>query len=472
MDRITTFLWVIVVWRNAPPTFGHVTSETLGLFTDRYEIQMLEGYLARDHTPEATFSLFFRTLPPDRGYVVAAGLEQVVKYLETLSFGDRALTYLAEIDVSDELLDYLADFSFSGEVRAVPEGTVVFPNEPLLEVTAPLPEAQLLETLVINQIAFQSLIATKAARMRDVVDRGGDDQSLVDFGSRRAHGTDAGVKAARAASLGGFHGTSNLAAGEAFDVPVFGTMAHSWIQSFPTERDAFEAFVEVFGDDAVLLIDTYDTVSGAETAMDVAREAGVDIAGVRLDSGDLAALSQEIAPLVGDADVFISSGMDEYAIAEFFDDGGIGDGFGPGTALVTSSDAPKLEGVYKLVALEDESGDRRPSMKLSTEKVTYPGPKSVRRVGSDGEFDHDVLAARGEEGPGEELLVTVFEDGERVYSLPDLDAIRERRAEQVASLPHSVRALRDPAEYHVEISDGLAETTESLRSDLEAQYLD
>ena len=454
------------------PTFGHVTPETLGLFTDLYEIRMMEGYLATDHTPEATFSLFFRRLPPDRGYVVAAGLEQVVSSLDEMTFGERALSFLAELDVSDELLDYLADFSFSGEVRAVPEGTVVFPNEPLLEVTAPLPEAQLLETLVINQIAFQSLIATKAARMRDVVDRDGDDQSLVDFGSRRAHGTDAGVKAARAAYLGGFDGTSNLAAGEAFDLPVFGTMAHSWIQSFPTERDAFEAFVEVFRDDAVLLIDTYDTVNGAETAMDVAREAGVDIAGVRLDSGNLAALSREVAPIVGEADVFISSGMDEYAIAEFFEDGGIGDGFGPGTALVTSTDAPKLEGVYKLVAVGDETGDRRPSMKLSEGKVTYPGPKSVRRVVSDGDFDRDVLAARGEEGPGGELLITVFEDGERVYSLPDHETIRQRRAKQVASLPRSVRALQDPAEYPVEISDELQETTESVRANLAERYLD
>ncbi|MGM0397565.1 MAG: nicotinate phosphoribosyltransferase [Halobacteriota archaeon] len=456
---------------TTPPTFGHLTDETLGLFTDRYEIRMMEGYLATEHTPEATFSLFFRSLPPDRGYVVAAGLEQVVAYLETLSFEERALSYLADLDVSDDLLAFLDEFSFSGEVRAVPEGTVVFPNEPLLEVTAPIEEAQLFETVVINQIAYQSLIATKAARMRDVVDREGDDQSLVDFGSRRAHGTDAGMKAGRAAYLGGFDGTSNLAAGEAFDVPVYGTMAHSWVQSFPTERDSFEAFVEVVGDDAVLLVDTYDTVNGAKTAVAVADEAGVDLDGVRLDSGDLAHLSKAVDPIVGDdTDVFISSGMDEYAIAEFFEAGGVGDGFGPGTALVTSTDAPKLEGVYKLVAVE-EDGEVVPSMKLSTGKVSYPGQKSVRRVGSADGFERDVIAARGEPGPGEEQLVTVFEDGERVYSLPDLDEIRARRAEQVAALPLGVRALRDPAEYPVAVSDGLAETTESLRADLEERYL-
>lgn len=453
------------------PTFGHLTGENLGLYTDLYEIRMMEGYLAADHTPEATFSLFFRDPPPNRGYVVAAGLEQVVTYLETLSFDERALSFLATLDVGEALLSFLAEFSFSGEVRAVPEGTVVFPNEPLLEVTAPIEEAQLFETLVINQIAYQSLVATKAARMRDVVDRDGDGQSLVDFGSRRAHGTDAGMKAGRAAYVGGFDGTSNLAAGEAFDVPVYGTMAHSWVQSFPTERDSFEAFVEVFGEESVLLVDTYDTIDGAKTAVAVAEEAAVDLDGVRLDSGDLAALSKDVAPIVGDTDVFISSGMDEYAIAEFFEDGGIGDGFGPGTGLVTSADAPNLEGVYKLVAVEDEDGEFAPSMKLSTGKVSYPGQKSVRRIESDGDFERDVLAARGEPGPGEELLVTVFEDGERVYSLPDLETISERRAEQVAALPLGVRAVRDPAAYPVDVSDDLAETTQSLRADLEEHYL-
>ncbi|MFB6133321.1 MAG: nicotinate phosphoribosyltransferase [Halanaeroarchaeum sp.] len=453
-------------------SFGHVSAETLGLFTDLYEIRMLEGYLAAEHTPEAAFSLFVRDLPPDRGYVVAAGLEQAIEYVRDLAFDERALTYLAELDVNDELLEFLADFSFSGEMRAVPEGTVAFPNEPFLEVTAPIQEAQLFETLLINQVAFQSLIATKAARMRDVIDRRGDGQTLVDFGSRRAHGTDAGVKAARASYVGGFDGTSNVAAGETFDVPVSGTMAHSWVQSFPTERESFEAFVEVFGDDSVLLVDTYDTVNGAETAVAVAEEAGVDLAGVRLDSGDLAALSKDVAPIVGDADLFISSGMDEYAIDEFFDDGGIGAGFGPGTALVTSTDAPKLEGVYKLVAVENEAGDLVPSMKLSAGKATYPGRKSVRRVERDGGFERDVLATRQETSADEDLLVPVFEAGELVYDPPSLDEIRERRADQIARLPEDVRAIRNPGTYPVDVSEDLDATTEAVRADLAERYLD
>ncbi|MFB6134872.1 MAG: nicotinate phosphoribosyltransferase, partial [Halanaeroarchaeum sp.] len=400
-----------------------------------------------------------------------AGLEQALASVGNLAFDDRALDVLEDLDVSETALAFLEDFDFSGEVRAVPEGTVVFPNEPILEVTAPIAEAQLFETVFINQIAFQSLIATKAARMRDVVERMGNGQTLVDFGSRRAHGTDAGIKAARAALIGGFDGTSNVAAGEAFDVPLYGTMAHSWIQSFPTERDAFEAFVDVFGEDAVLLVDTYDTIGGVETATAVAEEAGVDVAGVRLDSGDLASLSKAVAPMVGAMDVFVSSGVDEYMLESFFRNDGVADGFGPGTALVTSADAPKLEAVYKLVAVEGPDGDLEPTMKLSTGKTTHPGQKSVRRLVSDaGTFEGDVLGVRGEDGPGVPLLETVLEHGELVVDHPSLLTSRERRAEQIDSLPKPVRRIRGPAEYPVEVSEALSETTDSLGDALAGRY--
>ncbi|MCT9098248.1 nicotinate phosphoribosyltransferase [Haloarchaeobius sp. HME9146] len=450
------------------PTFGYLTPENLALFTDRYELTMLQGYHAQGHNPQATFSLFFRDLPDQRGYAIAAGLEQVLHYVETLEFGERALSYLEAEGFSEPFLDELADFSFSGEIWAVPEGTPVFPDEPILEVTAPIFEAQLLETAVINQVNFQTLVATKARRMRDAVERLGDGQSLVDFGSRRAHGTDAGLKAARAAYIGGFTGTSNDAAAEAFDIPAFGTMAHSWIQSFPTEREAFAAFVEEYGEDSTLLVDTYDTIAGAELAVSVADELGVPLGGVRLDSGDLAALSKEVADIVGDADIFVSSGLDEFEIAEFLARGGVADGFGPGTRLVTSADQSSLDAVYKLVAVEHD-GEMQPSMKLSSGKVTYPGPKSVRRLVTDGKPVEDVLGIRGEEGPGTELLQPVVENGTLVGERPSLDVCRDRAIDQLRRFDERYRSLERPERYQVTISDGLSSLTDELQQALEAQ---
>ncbi|WP_225336582.1 nicotinate phosphoribosyltransferase [Halomicrobium urmianum] len=448
------------------PRFGYLSPATLGLFTDRYELTMMRGYREANHAPEATFSLFFRKLPPNRGYVIAAGLEQAVAYLGDVTFDERALAHLRERGFPEPFLEYLADFEFTGDVRAVPEGTAVFPNEPLVEVTAPIDQAQLFETLLINQIGFQSLVATKAARMRDVVRRAGDDQALVDFGTRRAHGTDAGIKAARAAYVGGADGTSNEVAGELFGLPVVGTMAHSWVQSFPSERAAFEAFVDVYGEDAVLLIDTYDTVAGAQTAVDVAREAGVDVRGVRLDSGDLVALSRAVRERLPEGmEIVVSSGVDEYFLRDFFADGGVADGFGPGTALTTSRDAPTLNPVYKLVAVESD-GEMGPTTKLSAGKATYPGAKSVRRFVADGTVQRDVLARADEDVGGRELLVDVARDGDVVYECPTLDESRERTLETLEKLPAPVRAIEDPAEYPVEVSDGLAETTERLQSEL------
>ncbi|WP_254766681.1 nicotinate phosphoribosyltransferase [Salinilacihabitans rarus] len=448
------------------PTFGFLTPENGPLFTDLYELRMMQAYHNRGHDPTATFSLFFRELPPNRGYTVAAGLEQALHYVENLSFGERAIDFLNELGFDDAFLSRLSDLEFTGEVRALPEGTPAFPNEPLLEVTAPILQAQLLETAVINQIGYQTLIATKASRMRDVIDREGDDQQLVDFGSRRAHGTDAGVKAARAAYVGGFDGTSNAAAAELFGIPAFGTMAHSWVQSFDTEREAFETFVAEYGAASVLLIDTYDTVAGAELAAAVADEADVDLRGVRLDSGDLPALSRAVADVAPDLDQFISSGVDEYAIREFFERDGVAAGFGPGTALVTSTDAPKVEAVYKLVAVERD-GEMRPTMKLSTGKVTYPGAKSVRRTEEEGVYAGDVVGLRDEDLPGEEQLVTVLDGGGRVAPLPDLDAIRETAAERRRKLPAATRRIEDPEPYEVRIGDGLRAETESLRASLE-----
>lgn len=444
------------------PRFGYVTPENLSLFTDLYELTMLQGYWETGHTPDAVFDLFFRSLPPDRGYLVAAGLEQVLHYLERLEFTDRCIIYLEEQGFEPGFLDWLADFSFTGDVRAVEEGAPVFPDEPVLEVEAPIMQVQLLETMVINQVTFQTLVATKAARMRDVVEANGD-AALVDFGSRRAHGTDAGMKAARASYLAGFAGTSNVAAGEAFSIPVFGTMAHSWVQSFGTEREAFEAYVDVYGEESILLIDTYDTLQGARTAKQVAQEKG-PVRGVRIDSGDLPALAQQVKEETG-MDVFVSSGLDEYALQRFYRDGGEAAGFGVGTNLVTSADAPTLEGVYKLVAVE-RGGTMQPSMKLSRGKVTYPGRKQVYRRTEGGTYTEDTLARSGEDAAGDLLLHPVIQDGDRVTDLPDLDTLRERAIAEHRKIPKDVRRIEDPATYPVRVSDGLEETTEKLRARL------
>lgn len=443
----------------AEPRFGYVTPENLALFTDRYELTMLQGYWAEDHNPDAVFDLFFRSLPPGRGYLVAAGLEQVMHYLDRLEFTDRCLAVLQEEGFADGFLDWLDSFAFTGAVRAVPEGTPVFPDEPVIEVEAPIMQAQLLETMVINQVTFQTSVATKAARMRDVVEQRGGDAPLVDFGSRRAHGTDAGMKAARASFLAGFAGTSNVAAGDAFDIPTFGTMAHSWVQSFATEQEAFEAYVDAYGEDSILLIDTYDTLQGARIAKQVAGERG-PIRGVRIDSGDLPALAQRVVEETG-LDVFVSSGLDEYAIDRFYEEGGATAGFGVGTSLVTVDDAPALEGVYKLVGVAREER-MQPSMKLSTGKATYPGRKQVFRREEGRTYTGDVLALKGEDVEGEPLLAPVVRDGERVASVPDLAAARQRALEERRMLPGDVRAIEEPAPYEVTVSNGLERVAEDL----------
>lgn len=423
------------------------------LFTDLYELTMMQGYFKKKHSPEAVFDLFFRDLPENRGYMVSAGLEQVVDYVENLSFSEQDLDFLREQGFEEEFLDYLSDFEFTGSIRAVPEGTPVFPNEPLIEVKAPIIQAQLLETFLINQISFQSLIATKASRIRDVVRRRGSGQSLIDFGSRRAHGIDAGLKAGRASYIGGFNGTSNVKVGKKFGIPVYGTMAHSWVQSFDSEREAFRSYLDVYGESSILLVDTYDSLKGAEIARDLCDERGIDIKGVRIDSGDTAKLSKAVDERFG-FNVFVSSGFDEYKVSSFLSDGGVARGFGVGTNLVTSSDSPKVEGVYKLVEVE-LNNSLRPEMKLAENKSNLPGMKSVRRVESEGVFEKDVIDLKGHNNQGEELLKDVFLDGELVYERPELGEIRKRCMENVSKLPENVRKINDPGKYSVELGEDL-----------------
>lgn len=434
------------------------------LLTDLYQLTMLQGYFDAGMTETAVFELFVRKLPQGRNFLVAAGLEQALGYIENLRFSDDELDWVEGSKLfRPEFASRLADLRFTGDVHAMAEGTVFFPNEPVLRVTAPMPEAQLLETRVLNLIHYETLVASKAARA--VATASG--RKLVDFGLRRAHGAEAGLLAARACYLAGFDGTATALAGPAFGIPVFGTMAHSFVQAHDDESEAFADFAASFPDNAVLLIDTYDTIAGVRKAIAVAQalaSRGAKIRGVRLDSGDLAALAREVrAELdrggLADATIFASGNLDEYRVRELVAAGAPIDGFGVGTSLVTSSDAPYLDAVYKL---QEYAG--RPRRKRSTGKATWPGRKQVYRLGDDrGTLVRDVVTLEDDLREGEPLLVSVVEDGRKIVTLPDLAAIRAHAAREIARLPVALRDLEDAdAPYPVEIAPPLAALADAV----------
>ncbi|HXG76354.1 MAG TPA: nicotinate phosphoribosyltransferase [Gaiellaceae bacterium] len=437
-----------------------------GLLVDLYQLTMGEVYLAEGYAErEATFSLFFRTLPPGWGYALAAGLEDALRYLESVRFSDEDVAALEGTGLFREaFLERLRAFRFSGRVRALPEGTVVFPREPLLEVTGPLLEAQIVETMVLNEVHLQTLIASKAARSVEAA--GG--ALLVDFALRRTHGGEAGIKVARASYLAGFDATSNVLAALAYGIPPAGTMAHSFVESFPSEVEAFRAFARAYPDTAILLVDTYDTVEGVRRAAEVGRELaaqGHRLRGVRLDSGDVLALSREARAVLDeagleDALVFVSGGLDEHEIARLLGAGAPIGGFGVGSKMGVASDSPFLDMAYKLVEL-----DGRPVLKLSAGKATLPGQKQVRRVRRDGAASYDVLGLEGADGEGEPLLREVMRDGRATWSEP-LAATRERARQEREALPAAVRAL-DAAPYEVRVDPAL----ERLRERAAAEAL-
>jgi nicotinate phosphoribosyltransferase len=412
------------------------------LLLDLYQLTMAQGYFEHGMTATASFELFVRRLPPGRNFLMAAGLEQALDFLESFQFSDVELRYLAASgQLSPELIDRLATLRFSGEVWAMPEGTVFFANEPILRVTAPLPEAQLVETRLINLVHFQTLIASKAVR----VVLAAQGRKLIDFGLRRAHGAEAGLMAARAAFIAGFDGTSNVLAGARFGVPTFGTMAHSFIQAHEDEATAFERFAITHPDNAVFLIDTYDTEAAAEKVVTVSkrlRARGIVTKAVRIDSGDLGAHARKVRAILdagGLASVAIvaSSSLDEHAIDLLVRSGAPIDTFAPGTHLVTSSDAPYLDCAYKLVEY-----DGRPRFKRSEGKVTYPGRKQVRRVvDAQGLITRDHLTLQDESGEGQPLLERVMNGGRRTADSPSLADIRSHAAKAVISLPARLRTV-------------------------------
>jgi nicotinate phosphoribosyltransferase len=426
------------------------------LLTDLYQLNMLQAYLDDGHTGSAVFEFFMRKLPPRRGFLVASGLEQVLDYLEALRFSAEEIEWLARTGrFKQNLLDYLAELRFTGDVHAIPEGTVFFADEPLLRITAPLPQAQLIETRLINLLHFQTLVASKAARMLLAA----PGKLMVDFGLRRAHGAEAGLFAARASYVAGFAGTATVLAGKLYDIPIYGTMAHSFIQSYDDEMEAFETFARARPENLTLLIDSYDTEAGARKVVALAprlRALGTTITAVRLDSGDVIALSKSVRRILDDGGlrevrIFASGGLTEDSIAEFLRAGAPIDGFGMGTSLTTSSDVASLDCVYKL---QEYAGLSR--RKRSTGKATWPGRKQVwRSYGADGRMAADVLSVEGDEHNGEPLIEPVMKGGRRLAPSPSLAAVRERAARDLARLPDPLRRLEPGTSYPVQIGDRL-----------------
>lgn len=416
------------------------------LLVDLYQLTMAQAYVDGGMEALATFSLFARDLPPDRGFLVAAGLEDALAYLEQLAFNQDELTYLRSTGLfTDRLLDRLAGLRFSGSVRALPEGTACFAGEPLLEVTAPILEAQLVETVLINEVQLQTMIATKAARSV-LAARG---RRLVDFALRRTQGPETGLRVARASYLAGFDATSNVLAGRQYGIPIAGTMAHSFVEAFPEEIEAFRAYARAYPDSGVLLIDTYDTIEGARRAATVGRELAAEghvLRGVRIDSGDLGALSRSVRAILDAAGlhetiVFASGGLDEYSVAELVESGAPIQGFGVGTRMGVSADAPSLDLAYKLVAY----GGRR-TLKLSEGKATWPGAKQLWRMEAGGVLAEDWVGLAEETGPpgARALLVEVMADGRRVGSAEALGDLRDRCRQELARLPDGCTRLRGP----------------------------
>jgi len=435
--------------------------KTSPLFTDLYQLTMMNAYLKAGKRETASFELFVRKLPENRNYLVFAGLEDVVELLQDYRFSESDIDYLYSLKLfSDDFLDFLKTFRFTGKLYAMREGEIFFQNEPVLRVEAPIYEAQLFETAIMNQVHISSLIATKAARVFSVA----EGRKLADFSLRRTHGFDAGMKVARSSYLTGFDGTSNVLAGKVYGIPVVGTVAHSFIMAFESEEEAFRAYLETFPNNGVLLVDTYDTVEGVKKAIKVAKEMGVPLKGIRLDSGDVVELSKIARKLLDEAGftetkIIVSGGLDEYRIKDILEKGAPVDAFGVGTKVGTSADSPYIDFVYKLVEFNG-----RPVMKTSSGKKMYPGRKQVFR-----EENGDTVGVFGEELPGEPLLEKVMENGQPVKKLPTLKESREFFLERFSKLPGELKRIDQKVEYPVRISEKLRELYRKTLSEIERE---
>ena len=474
----------------------------LTLLTDLYELTMMQGYFKNQNNETVVFDVFYRKNPSGSGFAIAAGLDQVIDYIRNLTFQKEDIDYLRSLKLFDEdFLEYLSSFRFSGDIYAIPEGTVVFPREPLLKVIAPIMEAQLIETAILTIVNHQSLIATKAARVVHAAKGDG----IMEFGLRRAQGPDAGIYGARAAMIGGCIGTSNVLAGQLFDVPVKGTHAHSWIMSFPDEYTAFKKYSELYPDACILLVDTYDTLkSGVPNAIRVfteMREAGIPLTfyGIRLDSGDLAYMSKKARKMLDeagfpDAVISASSDLDEYLITSLKDQGAAITSWGVGTNMITSSDCPAFGGVYKLVAVEKD-GEYVPKIKISEspEKIINPHFKKLYRLfDQTGHAVADYVCVHDEQLDTEhpitltifdplatwkrctlenvrakEMLKPIFQKGELVYELPSIHDVRRHCKEQVDTLWDEVKRFENPHNYYVDLSQKLWDIKNDLLAGLQ-----
>lgn len=444
-----------------------IRPEDMLLLTDLYELTMAQSYFQEDHNDLATFSLFIRKYPPHRGYFVSCGLGDVLHYLEEFHFTAEAIDRLYGTGIfTDTFLEYLKALRFTGETRAIPEGRLFFRDEPVLEVTAPIIEAQLVETLVINQMNLQILIATKTARCVQAA----QGRKVIDFSLRRTQGLDAGMKVARSSFIAGAVATSNVLAGITYGIPLSGTMAHSYVSSYDQELDAFRAFVRSFPERSILLIETYDPIAGAHKAVQVAREMtarGQLLQGVRIDSGNLLGLGRKVRQILDaagfpDVQIVGSGGLDEFDLEELSRQNAPYDAYGVGTKMGVSGDAPWTDMAYKLV-----SYGKRPVLKLSTDKISLPGAKQVFRFVETGKLTHDIIALLEEtvEG-GEPLLQMVMTDGQIVRPLPSLSEIRELFQEEFSQLNDNYKAIRDPDNYPVQLSLGLQDLKERLERGL------
>ncbi|MCK4430399.1 MAG: nicotinate phosphoribosyltransferase [Candidatus Aminicenantes bacterium] len=448
--------------------------KNLALFTDLYELTMAASYYDHGMFEPATFSLFIRKYPTSRRYFISAGLADVLDYLKDLKFASDDLNYLEETGLfKPGFLSYLEKFRFTGDVFAIPEGRLFFVNEPIIEITAPLIESQIVETFIINAINLQVMIATKASRCVHVA----WPRKLVDFSLRRTHGIDAGMKVARASFIGGFEGTSNVLAGKIYGIPIFGTMAHSFVISFEKEIDAFRAFAQSFPENVVLLVDTYDTVSGTVKAAEVGREMalkGQKLKGVRLDSGDIAYLSRKVRKILKrtglrETTIFASGAFDEYKIQRILDQAGDIDSFGVGTKMGVSADAPYLDMAYKLVKYAG-----RPVLKLSPEKITLASEKQIFRfTTSKGKLKRDVIGLREDklEG-GEPLLNRVMTRGKVISEFSDLFRIQKIFLDEFSKLDFKLKSLeKKETEYRVSLSPRLKSLQSRIVNTLKAKEL-